>query len=337
MANPLALIRADASPSIGMGHRVRCQILADLLLSQGWQVQFVCHISCQEMSAESDRIIANESEFLTLALEANLVILDHYQYDSKMIEVLYNTQPRLFLIDDMNDRGALYCRWLLNPISLDYSANLANLINDYQETPNLFLGLDYALLRPQFRQNDNASLDKLLITLGGTDPLALTLPILKSLNSIGFRSADMLVMLGQNAKHADQVIRYCQQQNIEYHQGVKDVASLMRRAKMALSAGGSTLFELAAIGVPSSFFQVADNQTELLKEHEQQGWCRVNAINLCSDNQRQLVILQTCQQLLIDWYDLDYLQKTGLILSHMSVGAKAKQIGDHLSASFKPV
>ena len=316
LANKQLLIRADASLEIGMGHRVRCQILADLFREKGWLVSFVCHASCRQMSADEDIFISHEDIFLEMAAQADLVILDHYQYDSKMIEALYKAQSKLLLIDDMNDRGALYCRWLLNPISLDYQANFSDLKRSYQEIPELFLGLDYALLRPQFRERSLGSSEKLLITLGGTDPLSLTLPILTCLNSLGFRSENMLVMLGQNAKGAGQVIAFCRQQNIEYHQGVREVAALMDRAKMAISAGGSTLFELAAMNVPSIFLQIADNQTELLKEHESYGWCRVHRMHDKEKNVRSLMVAKICEQVLEDWDDTDYLSQCQSRIPH---------------------
>jgi len=333
VANKQVLIRADASQEIGMGHRVRCQILADLFCEKGWQVSFVCHVSCCQMSTDEDIFISYEDAFLEMAAQADLVILDHYQYDSKMIEALYKAQPKLFLIDDMNDRGALYCRWLLNPISLDYQVNLADLKRSYQEAPDLFLGLDYALLRPQFRHKPHGSSDKLFITLGGTDPLSLTLPILTCLNSLGFRSESMMVMLGQNAKGADQVIAFCQQHNIEYQQSVRDVAGLMSQAKMAISAGGSTLFELAAMGVPSNFLQVADNQTELLKVHESYGWCRVYRMHDKEKDVRALMVAKICEQIMVDWDDIDYLSQCQSRIPH-SQHSGLDQILEKIESTF---
>jgi len=322
MAEKTLLIRADASLSIGMGHRVRCQILADEFSCTSWCVRFVSHVSCRLFSGESDILIEHEDDFLALAATANLVILDHYAYDSSSIERLYQAQPNLLLLDDMNDRGALFCRWLLNPVALDYGENLVRLRLEYNQSSSLFTGIQYALLRPQFAEINNSRAfaknmtkrplvpaDKLLITMGGTDPLALTLPILKRLYALGFNCDDLIVMLGGNAKNANEVIHYCQQFNIEYQQSVSDVAGLMARAKMAISAGGSTLFELAFIGVPSLFLQVADNQTQLLKDHQNKGWCRVYRLDDQLLVERDRLISQVAQQLLLDWHDDLYLDQ----------------------------
>ena len=322
MVKKALLIRADASSSIGMGHRIRCQILADEFSRMSWNVRFVSHASCRVLGNESDILIEQEDDFLALAAAADLVILDHYAYDSSMIERLYQVQPYLLLLDDMNDRGALFCRWLLNPVALDYSENLVRLRLEYNQSSILFTGIQYALLRSQFAEINNSRAfaknmtkrplvpaDKLLITMGGTDPLALTLPILKRLYALGFNCDDLIVMLGGNAKNANEVIHYCQQHNIEYYQSVSDVAGLMARAKMAISAGGSTLFELASIGVPSIFLQVAENQTQLLNDHQNRGWCRVYRLEGLLLAERDRLISQVGQQLLSDWHNDRYLDQ----------------------------
>ena len=47
---------------------------------------------------------------------------------------------------------------------------------------------------------------------------------------------------------------------ITLHQNVSDMASLMRSCHLALSAAGTTLYELCAVGVPTASFIIADNQ-----------------------------------------------------------------------------
>ena len=43
-------------------------------------------------------------------------------------------------------------------------------------------------------------------------------------------------------------------------EGVQDMASLMASCDLAFSAGGTTLYELCAVGVPSVSYTMADNQ-----------------------------------------------------------------------------
>lgn len=267
------LVRADASVEIGMGHRVRCQALVSAFEELGWQCQFVMDRRYQAFGSTKDSFVDTEAQFWHVAEQADLVILDHYGYRAADIRRLYQHQPNLLVLDDMNDRGIFPAKWLLNPLLQDYSEQI--------EWP--LTGSQYALLRPAFQRSYRSagdSLDhvsqpnKLLITLGGTDPLALTLPILTALLWSGFPKEDIQVLLGANAKNADQVIALCNEQAIAYEQGLADVTPLMKQAKMAISAAGGTLFELACMGVPTVFAQVADNQTRSLEQHVPLGWCR---------------------------------------------------------------
>lgn len=322
-------IRADASPAIGMGHRVRCQVLADAFLIAGWQVNFVTLDRLQYYFEESDIKIKAESEFRKRAAAADLVILDHYGYDGSMIETLYQIQPNLLLLDDMNDRGPLACQWLLNPVSLDYKASCLFLSNEYQHTMHLFVGAQYALLRSQFSKctaTHASSRDKLLISLGGTDPLGLTLPILKNLVDSGFLCQDLIVMLGKSAMQADEVKHFCTVNHIECHQGVSEVAELMRQSKFAISAAGSTLFELAAMKVPSIFLQVADNQSQLLKVHADLGWCRGYRLDNQTLEARERLLGEACQQLMLDWQDMDYQATANQFLASLTIGSAATSI-----------
>lgn len=48
--------------------------------------------------------------------------------------------------------------------------------------------------------------------------------------------------------------------NIYIHENVQDMAGLISRCDLAVSAGGTTLYELCAVGVPTISFVMADNQ-----------------------------------------------------------------------------
>ena len=333
-----ALIRADASVQIGMGHRVRCEALKQAFSSLGWQCQFVVHQACQAFSVPHDLIIKEESELLGLAASVDLVVIDHYQYLPDMIEQVYCQQPQLLVLDDMNDRGAFPCQWLLNPLHEVYTSAVKQAL----------LGSQYALLRPSFAaahlkaKTAPSQTGKLLITLGGTDPLALTLPIVSRLLAQGFDAEKVQVLLGKNANNAEAVIRFCQQHKIACAQGLKDVTPLMLDASMAISAAGGTLFELACLGVPTVFAQVADNQTRSLQQHVPLAWCdSVRFDNLASQDVSQAL------QLLVDkvlnyWSCLSWQQAAKACAQQLVDGHGAQRVASLIhqqlaTATQKPV
>ena len=82
--------------------------------------------------------------------------------------------------------------------------------------------------------------------------------------------------------------------SLYYHPELKN---LMDSADIAISAAGSTTYELAACGVPSILLVVAENQKRLAEEAEKQGI----AINLgCSDKIDRNHLFLTLDVLLAD-------------------------------------
>lgn len=314
-----ALVRADASVSIGMGHRVRCQALISALQNLGWHCQFVVHNDYRTFALPEDILIHSEQELLALSEQADLLVLDHYGYQADAITLLHKHQPNLLVLDDMNDRGEFSSRWLLNPLKEHYPSSV--------EFP--LLGSHYALLRPAFSQLALAELsqrDKLLITLGGTDPLCLTLPILKSLLNAEFEAKDIVVLMGENAEGSDAVITFCHDQGIAFEQGVNDVTPLMKQAKMAISAAGGTLFELACCGVPTLFAQVADNQTRSLEQHVPLGWCKTVRFDLLEkqdDSEQLKVLMALCHEM---WSDEPWQERAHHIARKLVDGKGANRV-----------
>lgn len=321
-----ALIRADASIQIGMGHRVRCQALIHAFEALGWHCQFVVDCHCKLFATQEDCFIESEPEFWQLAEQADLVILDHYGYQADDIATLYQHQSNLLVLDDMNDRGDFPAKWVLNPLLEIYSKSI--------KIP--LVGSQYALLRNAFTQLPiySSSPDKLLITLGGTDPLALTLPIIKTLLSSGFPAKDMIVLLGSNASNAGRVICFCNENNIVVERGLSDVTKLMSQAKMAVSAAGGTLFELACMGVPTVFAQVADNQTRSLEQHIPLGWCRSVRFDTVAMEGRQALIEELIEQVNQQWSDLEWQQQARNVAQCLVDGKGAWRVAKAVDTYF---
>jgi UDP-2,4-diacetamido-2,4,6-trideoxy-beta-L-altropyranose hydrolase len=326
------LVRADASVEIGMGHRVRCQALVHAFNELGWHCQFVVDRRYQAFSSQQDCLIGGESEeeckseFLALARQVDLVVLDHYGYSAEEITELHQYQPNLLVLDDMNDRGEFSCKWLLNPLKETYSQRV--------ELP--LTGSSYALLRPTFQHVEEhvSNPEQLLITLGGTDPLTLTLPILNALLASGFPTKDIQVLLGANAKNADQVIKFCNDNSIAFEQGLADVTPLMKQAKMAISAAGGTLFELACMGVPTVFAQVADNQTRSLEQHVPLDWCRSIRFDNVPEEVRQQRIEQLVEEVNRRWLDIEWQENARKTARSLVDGDGANRVAKTINSYF---
>ena len=99
------VIRADASVSIGMGHRVRSEVLAEAFIKHGANVRFVVHGSCSDFTKTEDFLYQDELQWHELARQADILVLDHYGYDADAINELFKLNPNLLVLDDNNNRG----------------------------------------------------------------------------------------------------------------------------------------------------------------------------------------------------------------------------------------
>jgi len=105
------------------------------------------------------------------------------------------------------------------------------------------------------------------------DPHNVTLKVLEALRHPAMKSSSVLVVIGSGNPHAgslEPVARSlpCQ---VELLRDPADMAALMEDSDLAISAGGTTAWELAYMGVPSLLFATADNQREVAASLERAG------------------------------------------------------------------
>ena len=125
------------------------------------------------------------------------------------------------------------------------------------------LGAEYTPLRSQFQNQEIALRDKIeniLITTGGSDPYDFTFTLPKYLLSLGLE-LKIHVVVGRLFKNIERLEELAKQYPSLYlHSNVSDMASLMKQCDYAVSAAGTTLYELCALGIPATSISMADNQ-----------------------------------------------------------------------------
>jgi spore coat polysaccharide biosynthesis predicted glycosyltransferase SpsG len=108
----------------------------------------------------------------------------------------------------------------------------------------------------------------------------------------------------------------------------------MKQAKMAISAAGGTLFELACLGVPTVFAQTADNQTRSLEQHVPLGWCRSIRFDNVSEEVRHQRIEELVEALNSRWLDLEWQENARKTARNLVDGAGAERVAKTVSAYF---
>lgn len=263
-------IRADGNPKIGSGHIMRCLSLADGFRKIGQDAVFITadnHFQdviqkrgyrCIVLHTEYHHM-ENELPVLRQILQTHrprCILLDSYYVTPSYMAAIRQKAPLIY-IDDQNafDYPA--------DIVVNYTLYADKLI--YPPNKRYLFGPEYALLREEFqgvpRRQAAEQVRHVLLSAGGADPEHVALGVVRYLREQWSDSVTYHVVLGAMNQDTEAIESIAAGlKHIVLHRQVSDMCSLMLKCDAAVSAGGTTLFELCACGVPTVTYVLADNQ-----------------------------------------------------------------------------
>ncbi len=270
-------IRVDSNGEIALGHVMRCLSIANRLNKD---VIFICSENSTKKIVEKKgyRVIClynqynqkeNElSKLCKIIIENNIEILlvDSYQITQEYFKILHEI-TKLVYIDDMN----MFHYDVDMIINYTYETSMESYKKWNYVNTIFLLGSEYIPLREQFR-NKCAVIDnvkEVFISTGGTDNYHIILDLVKKLVEKRYR---VNIVVGKYYGDYEKLRELSDQSKLIYlYQNVNNVADIMLRCDIAISAGGTTLAELATLGIPTICFAIADNQLEGTKKYSENG------------------------------------------------------------------
>ena len=141
---------------------------------------------------------------------------------------------------------------------------------------HLLLGCEYVLLRDEFQPfvtppEIPSMAQNILITLGGADPHSTVVRIIEALTPLEIPEKSLLFVVGEGKTTLCRNASAALNSNVEIRKNVEDMPALMRWADLAISAAGTTTWELAFMGVPSLLIAIAENQRPIAAELARRG------------------------------------------------------------------
>lgn len=279
MTGPALLIRADASPAIGMGHAMRCLALAEVVAQEtGVHAIFLmaqpsdafaaraasAGAEVRPLAADSaGSADAQETAALGRAVGANWLVLDGYAFDGDFQAALVADGQRVLALDDYGHAGHYAAQLVLNP---NPGADAA-LYGERQPGTRLLLGPEFALLRDEFRRWSAPRppvpprARRVVLTFGGGDPDNVTMSALDALAAVPGPLEVLLLVGGANPHEA--ALREAAARSphsVQIEVDVHDMARPLAWADLAVAAAGGTMLELARVGTPQLAIVLADNQ-----------------------------------------------------------------------------
>lgn len=280
---PVIGIRADANDSVASGHIMRCITIAGQLVAAGSKVvfytadeyagnlleqagmQYVCLHSRWDHMEDETPLLRQE----LLKAGCTKLLVDSYQVTDKYFRDLSDLCKLVYLDD---------CFEAVYPVDMVIDYNAYHVRFPYEETyagsAKLLLGTAYVPLREEFVSDTDdcvrhdggciANMEDvhILLSSGGGDPCnALSGVLSEAMQDHMLRNMIFDVVVGSYNRNVEELKRHAAEHpNIRLHYHVNHMAELMRKCVAAVSAAGTTLYELCATQTPTVFFGSADNQ-----------------------------------------------------------------------------
>lgn len=282
MDKKVRYFRTDGNQEIGIGHIMRCLSIAEAFRKRGDDSVFIVADEAVEnmIKRRCFRTICLNTKWNCLDFETDVIcreiqnrgidalILDSYFVSQKYLEKLSKITKTVY-IDDLNS--------FIYPVNLLINYNIYAPEFNYRQRykaaslkTEFALGCKYVPLRDKFVKVSRKTAEKvkkIFITTGGTDKYNVAGKLLEKLRMENwFAETDYYVIIGKfNVNKENLARRWKDCGNVYLLYDVNDISLYMKECDLAITAGGVTVYELMACGIPSVSYIIADNQLNAAK------------------------------------------------------------------------
>lgn len=282
----MVFFRADSNKQIASGHIMRCISIAQAFMDAGEDVTFLIadenpvqmleraemkyytlHSVWNQLMGEVEKV-----KSLLQSYDNPLLVIDTYQVSRGYVEALLPYAKICYLGSKPAYLGRLQA--LVNySTDIDYNFYKTN----YDSTTKLLLGAAYAPLRKEFLQVEHKENKdgkcRVLLTTGNTDQRQYVERIMGAIvTSPLFQLLEINVVVGGMFDNKEKLHSlYDNVENVHLHENVKSMSSLMGVCDLAVSANGTTVYELAAARVPAITFSMVEEQIKSARKLNELG------------------------------------------------------------------
>ena len=267
------LLRCDGGGAVGVGHVMRSLALAEAAVAAGHEVVVAGHF---------------EGSFLQAQLAAAPVEVVELRdiVDESLAELAQRFEPDVLHVDSYEPRGWLMGSFVLSNVEDgSFGRGPADVVIDptfgaeLSPRPDdgstlLLRGSRYAPIRQRvldarrsaevvgtIGDSSSSVARSVLVVMGGTDPVGLAPAAVGLLARTGLGLDVTVIAVGENAERA-QVAAQGSALSVDVLAPVDDLAALMARQDLVVSAAGTSVWELCCLGVPMAVVWAVDNQRD---------------------------------------------------------------------------
>ena len=272
-------IRVDMNEIIATGHVMRCLSIADAAREMGKETVFIVadektvetlrkrgyepvilYTKWDDMESELEKLIP----FIQKTGISKLLV-DSYQVTKEYLAKL-EEYTEVFYLDDLDA--------FEYPVSnvLCYANYYSELSYDnYKGNTNVYLGTSYMPIRKVFQncktKQIKERIERILVLSGGSD----SFNMLENIAELFKNDIDVQIDVICGAFYPDfegLKEKFVDYSHFNFYQNVNNLEEFMEKADMAISAGGTTLYELSAKGTPTISYSFADNQLKTVEQFD---------------------------------------------------------------------
>lgn len=256
-----AVIFTEAGKNYGLGHLSRCIALKSYLESADFVVEIYNRGDYESANAKNIKWLENP---LPLLKGAHLVVVDSYYADYEFYDFMIKSAKICVALDDFSR-----IRYPREAIILNPALNAKRLYGDDIKN-ELFAGIEYGLLREEFRTKEpktiNKEISKVLITLGGNDFANNTQKVLDAVQK-ELSYAQVSIVLPRYYEP----LNYGFDTQIYANLSARELKDLMLESDLIISGGGVTAVEVQSTRTPSIALEIAPNQSYQLRQWQKVG------------------------------------------------------------------
>ena len=278
------IFRADGNKTIGMGHVTRCLALASAFFNSGYRVVFA-------MSDDSLQNKINNHGFDFVCVDSRF---DDYSFHSAVFfDYVEATAPSIVVVDNysVSSKYLLQIRKLTKVmyISENYDPAMVNAV-DYFVNYNIYmnsvtplqsngvqmLGTQFTLLREEFAKplrDTTPERKTITVFTGGSDLLNVAPELVQQLVREEYLlEYQILVVSGALNPNIPKLITLANRYNrVTIAIEPSSISDIMDNTSIAVSSGGSILYELCSRGIPTISYSMASNQDGIVHEFNKLG------------------------------------------------------------------
>lgn len=277
--------RVNANERVATGHLMRCITLALECLRQGSSCVFLLgDLTCKDM------LIKNKLEYINLNRPS-----DDWEQEIKDIRYIIAQENITHLVVDSYTVTEKYLSELKQSLYVVYMDDFCTRVHDVNAIVNSSQWPEQSTLQEKYRDTDVKVLagtnfaplrrefygayqrickeKQIMITTGGTDPFHVAKRVVELLRKNHmFDEYKIIVIAGKLCEDIQELHLMAESDDrLRIKSNVSNMAEIMKESCMAVTAGGMTVYELCACGIPMVCFSFSDDQLGFAKKFDKRG------------------------------------------------------------------